>query len=127
MKCIQLNSHQRLGFLPRDSYSKKDVAYLMTDRTMDACCLSQSLPLIVKWVNENVSSGEKWDRVSLTGLFENMNRGDKSANGGWHKGRYRITSMPLADCTSAFESARQGHKRAVIIGHGIQQATNCAT
>ena len=120
MKCIQLNPHQRLASLPRDKYVKHDVAYLLVDRTQECCVLAQSLPLLAKWVNQNVSSGDRCDRVSLTGLHENLNRPTDCRNGGWHKGRYRVTSMPLADSAEAFDAARREHNHAAIIGHTIQ-------
>jgi hypothetical protein len=119
MKCLQLNPHQRLGALPKDAHAKKDVAYLLVDRSHEWTVLCQSLPLLAKWVNENVSSGERCDRVTVTGLFENMDKTD-GASGGWHKGRYRVSRVPLKDSSALFDSVRGDHKNAAIVGHNIR-------
>lgn len=121
IQCIHvMPRQQQLGPLQRDAHAKKDVAYLLTDRTQDTCVLAQSLPLLARYVNVHLcNSGLKCDRVSLTGLFENLNRDRSSTNGGWHKGRYRVTSMRLRDAMGAFDAARLHHRQGFVIGHKI--------
>ena len=71
MVCLVLRPDQQLdGILPRDFHSKVDRAYILTDRSNEWTVMCQSLPLLTRWVNENLSTGEKWDTVSLTGVFQ---------------------------------------------------------
>ena len=126
MNCIQLSPHQRLGALPKDTHSKRPVAYLLVDRLKEWCVLCQSLPLLAKWINENVSNGERCERVTVTGLFENMNKTNGSS-GGWHKGRYRVSTVSLGqDASNAFDSVRGDHKCAAVVGHRIRARKNPA-
>tara|TARA_B110001452_G_C14904155_1_gene316018 strand:- start:57 stop:449 length:393 start_codon:yes stop_codon:yes gene_type:complete len=125
MSAILIGEKQRLhGSLPKDRYAKKDVAYIVIDRAQGWVVLSQSLPLMTKWLNSNLSSGEKWDTVSTTGLFENMNRTD-GRHGGFHKGRFRIISVPLAKSREVFETLRKGKEKSAIVGYTVtKQASN---
>jgi hypothetical protein len=102
-----------IGRLPKDKFAKRDI------RSLDWIVLSQSLPQMVKWINENVSSGEVWDRVSLTGMFENINKSN-GRNGGFHKGRYRIQTVPRASAMEAFETQRRRYRNSAIIGYNIK-------
>ena len=87
-----LRAGERLAGVSKDRYSKRDVAYVVTDRTGEWVLLSQSLPRVVRYINAHV--GEPWERVSVSGLHECLDRTDK--RNGWHKGRWRIVSVPLA-------------------------------
>jgi hypothetical protein len=104
--------------LPRDSFAKNDVAYLVVERSHEWIILCQSLPLLAKWINTNVSNGEAWDTVSVTGLFDSMGR-ETGRHGGWHKGRFRISKLSLDEATHVFESMRQNYKNAVMVGYAI--------
>ena len=108
-----------IGRLPKDKFAKLDVGYLVFDRSRDWIMLSQSLPQMVKWINENVSSGDRWDRVSLTGMFESINKSE-GRNGGFHKGRYRIQTVPRASAMEAFETQRRRYRNSAIIGYNIK-------
>ena len=117
MKCIsaaELHSKQRLTRVYKDVHAKRDVAYLVEDRQREWVILCQSLPLLARWINENVSSGCTWERVSVTGLFENIDRTD-GRHGGWHKGRYRVRRVPLAQSSAEFEAMRKECTHAVVV------------
>ena len=109
-----LESEQRVAGVLRDVHAKNDVAYILTSRSRDWIVLSQSLPLLAAWVNEKLACDEQWDKVSVTGLFESLNR-TGGRNGGWHKGRFRVRSVPLADSGDAFEVARGEYANAAIV------------
>ena len=76
--------------------------------------LAMSLPKLARFINDNLSSGQAWDRVSVTGLFESLNRED-GRHGGWHKGRYRVRRMPLADSAPEFEAVRARCAHAAVV------------
>ena len=116
MSTVIVGPREHLRGVPRDAFAKKNVAYIVVDRSQDWVVLCQSLPLIARWINANLSSGEAWDRVSTTGLFENLNRSG-GRNGGWHKGRFRVTSVPLEESVDAFERMRKDRRHAAIVGH----------
>ena len=116
MTSVIVMPHQNLsGPVPKDQFAKKNVAYIATDRGQDWVILCQSLPLLAKWINANLSCGEPWDKVSTTGLFENLNRSG-GRNGGWHKGRWRIKSVDLDSATAEFEALRSESKQAALVG-----------
>ena len=75
--------------------------------------LCQSLPRVVRWINAQVS--ERWDRVSISGLHECVDRTDSKRNGGWHKGRWRIRTVPLERSCQAFEATRAGYRNAAVV------------
>ena len=109
-----LGSSQHLASVAKDYHAKKDVVYLMMCRNHDYLVMTQSLPLLAKWVNDNLSCGEQWDRVTVTGLHNCLNCTD-GRNGGWHKGRFRVRTLPLATSRDEFEAAREGFSKAVIV------------
>ena len=128
MRCapLVLDPQQRLATVHRDRCAKRDLCYLIVDRTHEWAILSQSLPLLAQWMNDNLSSGEAWDRVSVTGLFECLNR-TTGRNGGWHKGRFRIRTVPLETSCDAFEAVRASHAKAVVVAGAPQRYTTTWT
>ena len=120
MACLVLTPDQQLaGLLKRDFHSKKDRAYVLTDRSNEWTVMCQSLPLLTRWVNDHLSTGEKWDKVSLTGVFQNINQ-TGGRNGGYLKGKFRICSMPLAEAIDYFNVIRKTCRNAVVIGHKVR-------
>ena len=112
---LVLRANERLAAVGRDYHSKSDQAYIVTDRFNEYVVMSQSLPLLAKWINSNVTCAEAWDRVTHTGLFENIDRID-GRNGGFHKGRWRIKRVPLKASRRVFESERaRGYGQAVVV------------
>ena len=122
MKCTStvLSPKQRLACVRKEAHNTKGVVYICVDRNNEWAILCQSLPKLAKWINENLSNGEVWDRVSVTGLFESMNRTD-SRNGGWHKGRFRVQSIPLDRSEEIFESVRQQCSKAAVVAASLQK------
>ena len=115
MKCssaVVLSSTQRLARAHKGA--KRDVAYLVVDRQREWAIFATSLPRLARFINDNLSSGHAWDRVSVTGLFESLNRED-GRHGGWHKGRYRVRRMPLADSAPEFEAVRARCAHAAVV------------
>ena len=112
--CV-LKENQRIANVHKDfgQGRRKEVVYIIEDRCHDWVIMGQSLPAIAKFINKNVSDGP-WSNATVTGLFENMNR-EGVRNGGFHKGRYRIRSVPLACASDVFEETRQYYIRAAIV------------
>ena len=74
---VILDPRQSLVDVRKDFHAKNDLAYLVVDKLGEYTILCQSLPLLASFINNNIISGEKWDRVSVTGLFENLNQTGK--------------------------------------------------
>ena len=123
MPCLLLTASQHLTTIRKDQYAKKAVAYLLTDRSGEWCIMCQSLPLLASWVNHNLSDGNAWDRVTVTGLFENLNK-TSGRSGGYHKGRFRVRSVPLAQAGEEFQKARVGCAHAVVVA-GVRERYTC--
>ena len=98
----------------KDRYSKKEVAYVLTDRSGEWTVLCHSIPRLAQWVNEHLSCGDDWDRVSVTGLWEALNK-TGGRHGGWHKGRFRVRSVPLQESGAAFDDARSRSQNAAVV------------
>eukprot|EP00966_Prymnesium_polylepis_P076953 1783301-Prymnesium_polylepis.2 len=73
----------------------------------------------VHFVRSIRTLGDSWDRVSLNGLFKNINRID-GRHGGWLKGRFRIETTPLATSAEVFDSVRKEYANAAIVGHALR-------
>ena len=118
MACVAtlvLNENQRLANVHKEfgQGRSKEVVYIVQDRCHEWIVMGQSLPAITKFINTNISDGP-WSNATVTGLFENMNR-EGARNGGYHKGRYRIRSVPLQRARDVFEEARQDYIRAAVV------------
>ena len=85
---------------------------MATDRTGDWTLLSQKLPLLTAYINSNLA--DQWGKVSTTGLYEAVDRTNGRV-GGWHKGRWRVKMVPLADAREVFEVAKRDHKYAAVL------------
>ena len=117
---------QRLARIHRDFATKKDVCYLAESRQKDLVLLCQSIPLLAQFINHNVSNGEPWDRVSVTGLFEAIDRRD-GRYGGYHKGKFRLSCVPLAKGAEKLESMRGEYQKAMVVaGSPHRYETVCA-
>jgi hypothetical protein len=64
MLTIDLNG-QRLASVRRDFAAKKDAVCIVESKTKDLILLCQSIPLVAQWINDHMSNGEAWDRVSV--------------------------------------------------------------
>ena len=103
---LALNPNEILNSqIPRDLHNKKDLCYIAIDRQTDIILLAQSLQRLANYINTNLSCGEPWDRVSVTGLFDNCDF-NHNKMGGWHKGRWRIVSKKLKESRDNFEALR---------------------
>ena len=105
---------QRLTTVGRDYHAKRKVVYLVEERSGLILLLGQSLPRIVDYINTYLSSGDHWDRATVTGIFESIDRTD-GRNGGWHKGRFRTRAVPIEEASDAFEAARADFETAAIV------------
>ena len=114
MLTIDLVDGQRLARIHRDFATKKDVCYLAESRHKDLLLLCQSIPLLAQFINSNLSNGESWDKVSVAGLFDAVNRRG-GRHGGYHKGKFRISSIPLDEASNMLESVRGDYERAVVV------------
>ena len=118
---IVLAPKQRLASIRKDFSTKKRVAYVAVDRAGEWAMLCQSLPLLAKWINTNLSTTDyAWDRVSVTGLYDYLDRPEDTLHGAWHKGRFRLRSVPLVDAIEVFENTRKGYQNAAIIASNPQ-------
>lgn len=114
MACV-LNDNQRLANVHKEfgQGRSKEVVYIVQDRCHEWIVMGQSLPAMAKFINANISEGP-WSNATVTGLFENINR-EGTRNGGHHKGRYRISSVPLERARDVFEETRQDYIRAAVV------------
>jgi hypothetical protein len=128
MLTIDLNG-QRLASVRRDFAAKKDVVYIVESKSKDLILLCQSIPLVAQWINDHMSNGEPWDHVSVTGLFESVNRRDDNGRfGGYHKGKFRVRSVPLDQASDVFESVRTGYEKALVVaGAPHRYETTCVS
>ena len=110
-----LEPHVHLAIVNKDYHAKRDAAYILIDRNRSMVVLSQSLPLLVEWMNETlVDAREGWDKVTVAGISLCVNQTD-GRTAGWHKRRWRIRHVPLAQAVDEFETARAGCDQAVVI------------
>ena len=114
---VVLTSEQSLKGVRKERHAKRrsdrDVAYLVVDRLGEWTLLGQKLPLLTAWINEH-AAGAECDRVSVNGLWSNLDRSDGRV-GGWHKGRWRINAVDLERASDAFESKRASSAKAALI------------
>ena len=108
-----------------DLSSKKDVCYLAESRNNELLLICQSIPLLAQFINNNLSNGESWDKVSITGLFDAMGRRD-GRYGGYHKGKFRVRCVPLAHAAEQLESIRGTFVKALVIAGDPQSYETCA-
>ena len=115
---------QRLARIHRDFATKKDVVYLAESRNKDLLLLCQSVPKLAEFINDNLTE-EQWDRVSVTGIFEAINRRD-GRRGGFHKGRFRVSCVPRNEASEKLESLRGEYQKALVVaGSPHRYETTC--
>ena len=110
----QLAPSEHLAIVHRDHWSKNDLVYIITCRSRQWLIVGQSLPQLARWINSELSCGEAWDKVSVTGLFDCINRTDRK-DGGFHKGRYRVQIVALERCADTVEAMRGDYKHTVVV------------
>ena len=119
-ECVHLPSSKRLASVRKEWHTRKrdgkDVVYLAVSRDREWAILTQKLPLLASYINENLTDGSPWSRVTTNGLWENVDRTGGRV-GGWHKGMWRVASLDLGAACDAFENARRAASKAAIVGH----------
>lgn len=94
----------------------KVVCFLLLDRYKKVIILTQKLTAACDFINKNiVQHEEKWAKVNLNGLFENLDRTDGRA-GGYHKGRWRVISVKIEEACAKFDEARKEYEIAAVVG-----------
>ena len=94
----------------------KNIAYLILDRSGKIALLTQKLPAVAEFINDNlVHPNEPWAKVNTVGMWEILNQTGGRV-GGFHKNRWRVVSVDLENASSTFEAARIDHETAAVIG-----------
>ena len=118
MKALFLGPSQRLVGVQREWHTRKrngkDVCWLLLDRHGKVVCMAQRIRALSEWVNENLAT-EPWTKVSTSGLYD-LADVEEGRIGGFHKGRWRLMSVDLADASDTFERTRSGYEQAAIVG-----------
>jgi hypothetical protein len=109
---LELSPNQHLTRVYRDR-SAKGFVYLVRSRDNSCLIMSQSLPLVCRFINQRLSN-EACDSVSVTSFHDNLNRTD-GRNGGYVSGRWRVRSLPLAQAGAEFERERSLFESAVVV------------
>ena len=108
---------ESLAAVSREPFAKRRnqsaVCYLIIDREGEWTLMGQKIALLSTWINQHVAN-EQWARVSTTGLWGNCDVTNGRV-GGWHKGRYRVRRMPLADSAPEFEAVRARCSHAAVV------------
>ena len=100
----------------------KNLVYFCYNRTGDAI-ISQKLPLIRDYINSLCE--DKWNTVTVTGLYENCGV-ENNRVGGYHKG-WRVKSFPLECAGAEFERLRQcGRFEKVVVVAEDPSCYECA-
>ena len=110
--CV-LSPQQKITRMYQD-HSAKGLAYLVFSRDNEWLLMSQSLPMISRFLNSRLSNGQKYDMVSVTSLHDNRNKTD-GRGGGFCKGKWRVRTVSLEECATEFERNRDDFENAVIL------------
>ena len=117
-ECVHIPQSKRLAGITKEWHTRRrngrDVAYVAVSRDKSWALLTQKLPLLTQFINENLTNGEPWSRVTTNGLWENIDRTD-GRNGGHHKGLWRVTSVELDAACDAFEDMRGAFANAAVV------------
>ena len=99
-----------------------DGCYVIVDKRGEYFVVGQRLPCLAAFLNDLTET--PFDRVSITGLYENLDKED-GRNGGWHKARWRVRRVPLEQAATEIENARAvvPHKQVVCVGNPICYST----
>ena len=110
LECVQKEWHTR----KRDG---RDICYVLLDRQGSIVLLTQKLPAVTEFINTHlVSPDEPFAKVNTVSLWEMIDQKGGRV-GGWHKNRWRVILVDLANASSTFEAARQAHEQAAVIGY----------
>ena len=112
MAALVLAPQQHLTMVYQDR-SAKGFVYLVRSRDNSYLILSQSLPLVCRFINQRLSN-EACDSVSVTSFHDNLNRVG-GRNGGYVSGRWRARTLPLAQAGAEFEQERASFDNAVVV------------
>ena len=109
---LVLTPQQHLTRVYQDR-SAKGYVYLVRCRNNSTLIMSQSLPLVCRFINQRLSN-EACDSVSVTSFHDHLNR-TEGRNGGYVAGRWRVRTLPLAEASEEFERERSAFENAVVV------------
>jgi hypothetical protein len=109
---LMLTPQQHLTQVHQDR-SAKGFVYLVRSRDNSWLLMSQSLPLVCRFINQRLSN-EACDSVSVTSFHDNLNR-TGGRNGGYVSGRWRARTLTLAQAGEEFEKERSSFENAAVV------------
>ena len=117
---VYLKEDQRLRGIRKEWHTRKKdgkrVCYVLQDREGRICLLGQKLPYLATFINDNViDKSVPWQRVNTVGMWEIINKVDNRV-GGFHKGRWKVLQTELEAAVPLFESMRDTHREAALVG-----------
>ena len=91
----------------------KNLLYICHDRAGEVALVSQKLPLLRNYINDNLCVDE-WQTVTVTGLYMNC---DFTSNkvGGYHKNRWRVRSIGLEQATDEINGLRAQFGKVIVV------------
>jgi hypothetical protein len=118
---VYLKANERVSAIQKEAHTRtkngKAMCYILFDRSGRIAMLTQKLPAVTQFINNHlVHPEEPYAKVNCVGLWEMLNKTDGRV-GGWHKGRWRVTTCDLESATAVFDAARRDHQEAAVIGN----------
>ena len=92
----------------------KNVCYMILDREQHFVLFGQKLPLLTEYINSNIVTDPCF-KVSTPGLYMLLDS-THGRVGGYHKMRWRVSSIPLERGADVLENVRHLYENVIVVG-----------
>ena len=115
---MMLKPQEKLKAITKEWHTRKhrgkNVCYLILDREQHFVLFGQKLPLLTDFINTNIVSDPCF-KVSTPGLYTLLDSTD-GRTGGYHKLRWRVSSIPLERGGEVLENIRHMYENVIVVG-----------
>lgn len=122
-----LTPTERVTAVEREKWSKTDHgvdrAWVVQDRLGMWQFIGQKLPHVREAINTHAVRDEPWSQVSVSALWETTGKVTKRS-GPFCKGRWIVKRCDLESARQLFNSARDDHRVAIIVGDPSKYQVN---
>ena len=128
MSTFYLTPTEHVTALAKEKWSKSDVegidhAWVVQDRLGMYLFIGQKLPRVREAINVHAARDEPWSQVSVSGLWESTGKVTRRS-GPFVKGRWLVKRCDLEAARLLFESVRNEHRVAIIVGNPYKYWVN---
>ena len=115
---IMLKPRERIKGIKKEWHTRKHhgkhVCYMILDKEQHFILFGQKLPSLTDYINSHIVTDDCF-KVSTAGLYTSLDIKTGRTHG-WHKLRWRVSSIPIEIAAEVLENIRDVYRNVIVVG-----------